>query len=171
MQRVRLKAMSTAGRGRDGEFLIAVIEILLSEIEALQFQHLSANCRGTPVCADRNVWLDDSLASSLFVAQPHGASVQIEPHASFAEPYGHAMRFGRLHQSGVQVCARDGIDDFDFVFAVRLKREVAGDRMHMAASHRTAIAPLEIPEPGLGWAINAARRTRKIEETPALSAP
>ena len=79
VQRVRLETMRTAGRGRDGEFLIAVIEILSCEkLKRGQFQHLSANGRGSPVRADRNFGIDGSLASGLFVAEPHGASLQIQ---------------------------------------------------------------------------------------------
>ena len=138
--------MRTAGPGSEGEFFISVIEILLRKIETWQLQHLSADGRGSPVGADCNVRLDRSLAPGLFVSQPYGACLQIEPHATFAEEYGDAMRLGRIHQSGVKVRARDGVDDFDFVFAVRLKRELPGDGMHHAASHGNDNAPHRIPE-------------------------
>jgi hypothetical protein len=51
-----------------------------------------------------------------------GAGLQVEPRAALVEMDGHAALFGGVHQCNVQLRARNGIDDFGFVSAVRLKR-------------------------------------------------
>ena len=136
MQRVRLHDVLAVGAGRNRQLLVAVIQILLREVEARQLQHLAANGGSSAVGADHNVRRDRRLCACLFIPQLDGSASQIEAGATLIEVDGHAVLLGGVHQRDIQVGTRDGVDDLSLILAVWHERELAGDRVHHAPAHR-----------------------------------
>ena len=105
MQRVGFENVFSAGAGGDGQFLVAVIEDLLREIQPAPFLHVLTEGRGGAVCADYDFRMYRGFAAGLFVAETRSAGGPIHSDTALAEVNLYALGFRRTHQRDVQVRA------------------------------------------------------------------
>ena len=63
MKCMRFENMPAVGRRRNGQLFVAVVEVLLREVEARQFEHLSANSRSSTIGSNHNFGIDNRLGS------------------------------------------------------------------------------------------------------------
>src|SRR5271170_6450822 len=101
--------MLAAGAGRDGQFLVTVIELFLREIQAAAFLHIETQGGGGAVRADNDFGIYRGFAASLFVAETGAAGVPIHSGAALVEMNGHALSVVGVWGGFFLVRARNGI--------------------------------------------------------------
>ena len=103
----------TICRGRDRQFLVAVVEILLRIVHARVVHERLPQRGGGAVGADHNRCGDGEFAASGFVADGECSRVEIVAGAAVMEEDSR-VRLSRefIEQLGVQTAAADGVNHF-----------------------------------------------------------
>ncbi len=99
---MNLKQMAAAGAGGDGELFVAVVQIVLCEVETWHFQHLVADCRCRAIAPDHNLSLDRVLHAVILVLQLKIAGPQIDSNTAMLKEYLHPASLRGIHQSNVE---------------------------------------------------------------------
>ncbi len=156
--------------GRDGQLLVAIVQVLLREVETRQLHHFAANRGACSIGGDYNLGEDRALRAGLFVPQINCPAAKVKACATLIEVNSHPALLRSVHQRNIEIAARDGVDDLGLVFTVRHEREIAANRMHHAAAHRDDDVFDGLPDPGLLQRVNAARGKRKVDRSPSADA-
>src|ERR1039458_9377004 len=95
--------MLTLRSGRYRQLLVAVVKILLREVEAVQFEHLRSNRRCRTVAADHDPSSPSRLLSRFLVAQSYCARLQIVSRAALIEMNGRTVFLGGVYERNIQL--------------------------------------------------------------------
>src|SRR5580704_7097502 len=138
-------------------------------MESAELEHGLTNCRRRTVRTEDNAG-NIGFTSALFVAETRSSCLQVESNTAFVEMYLHAPLFSLVHQSRVQICARNRMDHFGFIFAVGLKGKSPGERMHHAAFHRDDDIAHGFPKTCFAKRVNSAHRDCEINRAASRQA-
>src|SRR5438270_5123655 len=132
---MRLQRMLAAVPSGNSQLFIAVVEVLLGEVEAVQLQHLAANRGRGTVTADHHFGVDQTLRAIPLVADAELSGFQIYSRAALLKMNVYSAAFSSIHDRDVQVGAGNGIDYFPLGSTVGLEAQLRRNGMHHSPLH------------------------------------
>src|SRR4029077_401062 len=147
------------------QLLVAVVELILQQIELVELPHFMPNGRRSAVRAYHGRILNYSFRARLFVSQLNCAGRQVKSSAALVEMNPHAPCFGCIHQRHIQFRTRNRVDHLGLVFAVALECKFYGERVHHSPAHWDDDIFHGIPEPGFAQRVDAACGHRQIDRS------